>query len=237
MASIMRELTNAPQESLAVLYEDDSLLAIDKPAGVVVHPTYRNAAGTLLDALAAREPGARFFLAGRLDRMTSGVVIALKSRETYVAVQRAWPEAEKDYLAVVHGRVEPACGEIALRLGPDSSDRRRRAASETLGAPSLTRFERIAYSDQCPGGLSLLRCRLGTGRRHQIRVHLSARGWPVVGDAVYGRPGSPAFPRQALHAWRIALRHPGSGTHLRLEAPIPPDLCQLLAEARLSLPA
>jgi len=226
---------NASQASLEVLYEDDVLLAVNKPAGLVVHPTYKNAAGTLLDALRGQDSAARFFLAGRLDRLTSGVVIAVKSQDAYVSIQRAWPEAVKDYLAVVHGRVEPVCGDIDLRLGPDPDDRRRRTASETIGAPSLTRFARLAYSDLTPAGLSLLRCRLVTGRRHQIRVHLAARGWPIVGDAVYGKPDPPLFPRQALHAWRVALRHPHSGAPLRIDAPLPVDLGDFLTAAGLPL--
>jgi 23S rRNA pseudouridine1911/1915/1917 synthase len=231
----MRDLMNASQAGLEVLYEDDVLVAVNKPAGLVVHPTYKNAAGTLLDMLRGCDPAARFFLAGRLDRLTSGVVIAAKSRDAYVSIQRAWPDALKDYLAVVHGRVEPVCGDIDLRLGPDPDDRRRRTASETSGALSLTRFERLAYSDLMPAGLSLLRCRLVTGRRHQIRVHLAARGWPIVGDPVYGRPGPPLFPRQALHAWRVVLTHPVSREQLRIEAPLPVDLAVFLADSGLPL--
>jgi 23S rRNA pseudouridine1911/1915/1917 synthase len=127
------------------------------------------------------------------------------------------------------------CGDIDLRLGPDPNDRRRRTASETRGAPSLTRFERLAYSDLRSDALSLLRCRLVTGRRHQIRVHLASRGWPIVGDAVYGRPGPPLFPRQALHAWRVVLAHPVSGEPLRIEAPLPVDLRLFLVASGLSL--
>jgi 23S rRNA pseudouridine1911/1915/1917 synthase len=172
---------------------------------------------------------------GRLDRLTSGLVIAVKRRDTYAEMQRRWHQAEKDYLAVVAGRVEPECGEIDLRLGPDPADRRRRVASETAGAPSVTRFERLAYSDVA--GMSLLRCRLVTGRRHQIRVHLAARGWPIVGDPVYGGLETPPFPRQALHAWRVVLTHPVSREPLRIDAPIPRDLADLLARARVTVPA
>src|SRR5262245_17356951 len=122
MADMMREPMNDPQESPEVLYEDDWLVAVNKPAGLVVHPTYKNVAGTLLDGLRARNPSARFFLVGRLDRLTSGVVIAVKSREAYIAMQRAWPGATKDYLAIVDGVVEPPKGEIDLPLGTDPVD-------------------------------------------------------------------------------------------------------------------
>ena len=143
---------NASQASSKSSYEDDVVLAVNKPAGLVVHPTYKNATGRCSTCCGGRDdPAARFFLAGRLDKLTSGVVIAAKSQDAYVPVQRGWPEAVKDYLAVVHGCVEPECGEIDLRLGPDPSDRRRRHGSETSGAPSLTRFERLAYSDAAAG--------------------------------------------------------------------------------------
>src|SRR5262249_35944853 len=175
-------------------------------------PTYKNVSGTLLDTLRNRDASSRFFLVGRLDRLTSGVVIAAKTHDAYVALQRTWPDAEKEYLAVVHGFVDPARGEIDLPLGADPEDRRRRVVRSD-GAPSVTRFERLGYSDTAD--MSLLRCQLLPGRRHQIRVHLSTRGWPVVGDGVYGAPES-LLPRYALHAWRTTMRHPASGRPLRV---------------------
>ena len=222
---------------IIVLYEDDSLIAIDKPAGVVVHPTYKNVSGTVLDELQWRSRdwphGARPSLVGRLDKMTSGVVIAAKDAAVHAALQRSWPEAEKDYLAVVHGDVAEQNGEIDLPLAGDPADRRRRIVSPD-GARCVTRFERLGSSPV--SGLSLLRCRLVTGRTHQIRVHLAARGWPIVGDAVYGDPlVTPAFSRQALHAWRVTLTHPQSGERLAIEAPVPSDLRGLLVTSNLPL--
>ena len=141
---------------------------------------------------------------------------------------------------MVYGRVNVARGEIDLRLGRDRGDRRRVVASATVGAPSLTRFERLARVAAPRAGLSLLRCRLATGRTHQIRVHLAARGWPLVGDPAYGEPRwsqivDPAlaatlraFPRQALHAWRVAFTHPVTRERLLLEAPVPRDFEGLL---------
>ena len=141
---------------------------------------------------------------------------------------------------MVYGRVNVARGEIDLRLGRDRGDRRRVVGSATVGAPSLTRFERLARVAAPRAGLSLLRCRLATGRTHQIRVHLAARGWPLVGDPAYGEPrwsqiADPtlaatlrAFPRQALHAWRVGLIHPVTGARLEIEAPVPDDLKELL---------
>ena len=195
---------------LEILFEDEWLLAVDKPAGLVVHPTYKNVAGTLLDELRTREPDAALSVVGRLDKLTSGIVVIAKSAAAHAAVQRMWPEAEKDYLAVVHGRVEPVRGEIIAPLASDPADRRRRIVAAD-GAPSVTRFERLEYD--AASNRSVLRCRLVTGRRHQIRVHLASRGWPIVGDAVYGEPLE-GFPRHALHAWRVSLPHPASGVRI-----------------------
>jgi 23S rRNA pseudouridine1911/1915/1917 synthase len=232
---------------LHILYEDEHLLALDKPAGVVVHPSYKNTAGTVLNALLwhARgwPPGQRPSLVGRLDKGTSGIVLVAKTAAIHAALQRtmASGDSEKDYMAVVYGRVKSSRGEIRLGLAHDPMDRRKMIASSTGGAPSVTRFERLASA----AGLSLLRCRLVTGRTHQIRVHLTARNWPLVGDTVYGDPrwrivADPdlaaalrAFPRQALHAWRLAFAHPVAHRRVLLEAPIPRDIEELLAATGL----
>jgi 23S rRNA pseudouridine1911/1915/1917 synthase len=136
--------------------------------------------------------------------------------------------------------VNVAKSEISFRLRRDPGDRRRMMVSRTVGAPSLTRFERLARVAAPQAGLSLVRCQLVTGRMHQVRVHLAARGWPIVGDPVYGEPrwskvSDPVlatalrtFPRQALHAWRLALTHPVTRARLLLEVPVPHDLENLL---------
>jgi 23S rRNA pseudouridine1911/1915/1917 synthase len=236
---------------LDVLYEDDHLLALDKPAGVVVHPTYRHAEGTVMNALLWHARGwpvtHRPSLVGRLDKLTSGVLIVAKTAAVHAALQRTMASisSEKAYLAVVYGRVRLARGDIDLRIGRDRGDRRRVVASAAVGVPSLTRFERLARVRAPGAGLSLLCCRLVTGRTHQIRVHLAARGWPLVGDPVYGEPHwshiiDPtlaatlrAFPRQALHAWRVTLTHPVTGVRVLLEAPVPRDLEDLLTASGL----
>jgi 23S rRNA pseudouridine1911/1915/1917 synthase len=241
----LRTSMAAEESAIRVLFEDDYLLAIDKPAGVVVHPAYKHATGTMMNALLwhARDwkTGDRPSLVGRLDKQTSGIVVVAKTATVHAALQRTWRESEKDYLAVVHGRVNVARGEIDLRLARDRRHRRMMVASTTAGAPSITRFVRLARGDR----LSLLRCRLITGRTHQIRVHLAARGWPLVGDRVYGNPGAlpsadpevttavRAFPRQALHAWRMTLTHPVTRDRLSVEAPVPPDIERLLAVSGL----
>jgi 23S rRNA pseudouridine1911/1915/1917 synthase len=235
-----------------VLYEDDHLLALDKPAGVVVHPTYKHMEGTVMNALlwhARRWPATqRPSLVGRLDKLTSGILVVAKTATVHAALQRTSINSEKDYLAVVYGRVKVARGQIDLRLGRDRSDHRRVVASATVGASSLTLFERLARVAAPRVGLSILRCRLTTGRTHQIRVHLAARGWPVVGDPAYGEPrwsqvADPglaaallAFPRQALHAWRVAVTHPVTHDRLLLEAPVPRDFEGLLTASGLSPP-
>ena len=243
-----RHAMAAEDVRLDILHEDDYCLAVNKPAGVVVHPAHKNRDGTVMNALlwhARHWPRSeRPSLVGRLDKLTSGIVVVAKTAAIHAALQRAMAanRSEKDYLAVVYGRVNVARGEIDLRLGHDPNDRRRIVASATVGAPSLTLFERLARVD---AGLSLLRCRLVTGRTHQIRVHLAARGWPLVGDPTYGEPrwssiadsalaaALSSFPRQALHAWRVALTHPVTHQRLLLEAPIPRDFEGLLAATGL----
>ena len=239
-----RRVMRGEDVAVAVLYEDDHVVAVDKPAGLVVHPTFKHPAGTLMNALLGRAgawPAAqRPSIVGRLDKLTSGVVLAAKTRDVHAALQRA--AMQKIYLAVVYGRV-PARGTIDLRLALDSRDRRRVVASTNVGAASVTRFERIARAPAPRAGLALLRCALETGRRHQIRAHLQARGWPIVGDAVYGEPrwtrvDDPllaatlrAFPRQALHAAHLSFTHPITGTSIAIDAPLPNDFAALIETA------
>jgi 23S rRNA pseudouridine1911/1915/1917 synthase len=232
---------------LDILYEDDHLMAVNKPAGVVVHPGYRNTSHTLMNALLwhARDwtPPQRPSIVGRLDKLTSGVVIVAKTPAVHAALQRtmASGRAEKRYLAVVYGRAGRK-GTIDLRLRRDPRDRRRVIASRTDGAPSVTTFERVDRTAE----LSLLQCWLITGRTHQIRVHLAASGWPLVGDPAYGQPrwtgvadsslaaALRSFPRQALHAWQLALPHPFTGKPLQIEAEAPADFHNLLIASGLS---
>lgn len=207
-----------------ILYEDAALIAVNKPAGVVVHPTYKNVAGTLLDALrscGAGDPA----VVGRLDKDTSGIVIAAKSPSMCAALQRifASPASVKEYIAIVRGSVDVETGTIALPLRADPADRRRVIVAAD-GRPSETRFERVGSNRE----ISVLRCVPITGRRHQIRAHLAARGWPVLGDRVYG-VALAGFSRHALHAFRMSFPHPVSGAPIRIEAPLPPELVQLLS--------
>jgi 23S rRNA pseudouridine1911/1915/1917 synthase len=248
-------MTMQPEAApLEVIFEDEHLLAVNKPPGLLVHPTFRHPSGTLMNALLWRArtwPGAqRPSLVGRLDRLTSGIVLVAKTRAMHAAVQRtlARTVSEKSYLAVVYGRVPRPRGTIDVGLRRDADDRRRVVASARDGAPSLTEFERLARVAAPRAGLSLLRCRLVTGRMHQIRVHLAARGWPIVGDPQYGEPrwshvADPAladvlreFPRQALHAWTLSFPHPVGGARVQMAAPLPSDLTALLRAASLHSP-
>jgi 23S rRNA pseudouridine1911/1915/1917 synthase len=236
---------------VSILYEDEFLLAVDKPAGLVVHPTHGYGKGTLLNALLWRSrewegEGRRPGLVNRLDRDTSGVLLVAKGPEMHGALARAFRarKAEKEYLAVVHGRTPFAKGRIDLGILRDPQDQRRMTTSKTEGRQSSTLYERVAESPEEP--LSLVRCRLLTGRTHQIRVHLKALGLPIVGDPVYGEPRWKGienaelaavcrdFPRQALHARRVSLVHPATGAALEVIAPVPVDLEGLLAAAGLA---
>ena len=244
-AAVRRRMT-AERIALEVLHEDEFLLAIDKPAGMVVHPAYKNASGTAMNGLLWRArdwaPEMRPSIVGRLDKLTSGVVIVAKTAAMHAALQRALManDAEKDYLAIVYGRVNARRGRIELHLAKDRRSRRTVVTSPEAGAASVTRFERIARVPAPRAGLSLLRCSLRTGRAHQIRAHLAARGWPIVGDPVYGEPRwhqivdaelaqvLREFPRQALHARRVAFIHPATQERLVVEAPLPLDVRRLL---------
>jgi 23S rRNA pseudouridine1911/1915/1917 synthase len=246
----------APEEAtIEVVYEDHDLLAVNKPAGMVVHPAYKNTTGTMMNALlwyARNWPDTlhpqRPSIVGRLDKGTSGIIVVAKSARIHAALQRemAASETEKDYLAVVYGRVNKARGVIDARLTRDPHDRRRVVAS-AAGASCLTRFVRLDCVAAPGAGLSLLGCRLATGRTHQIRAHLASRGWPLVGDRTYGaahwrRIDNPAlaavledFPRQALHACRVAFTHPITRRRLVVEARVPQDLEALLSNCGLRI--
>ena len=164
-AEAARRPMEVEQVPLHILHEDDHLLAVNKPSGIVSHPTHAHKSGTLMNALlwhARRWPaGQRPSLVGRLDKLTSGIVLVAKTPEIHAALQRG--KLEKDYLALVYGRSIPARGAIDLRLARDGSDRRRVAASESVGAPSVTHFERLARVPAPHVGLGLLRCRLRDG--------------------------------------------------------------------------
>jgi 23S rRNA pseudouridine1911/1915/1917 synthase len=243
----------AEEIPLTVLYEDAWLLALSKPPGMVVHPAPGHRGGTLLNALLwyLKEAGgeSRPGLVNRLDRGTSGVLLAAKGGDIHARLARALraPTAAKEYLAVVYGTPRHDKGRIEHALLRDSVDTKKMTTSRTEGRASVTLFETVATSPSGESGdeegipLTLVRCRLLTGRTHQIRVHLRAEGLPLVGDPLYGEPrwkgirdpvlaaACRDFPRQALHAHRIALIHPVTREPLDVTAPLPDDLLGLLA--------
>ena len=229
-----RRRPEAEEIEIAVVYEDDWLIAIDKPPGMVVHPTYKNWSGTLLNALLWRTRGREAVVPSiitRLDKQTSGLVLAALSPVIHAKSQKdaELGRVRKEYVAVVEGVPVPDTGTIALPLARSAADRRRVIVIES-GQPSETRYQVLSTD----GRESVVRCELVTGRTHQIRVHLAALGWPLVGDEVYGRAHR-LITRQALHAWRVRLAHPVTGTQLEIEAPMPHDLQQLLADQNLTL--
>src|SRR6266545_2364610 len=238
---------------LDVLYEDEHLLAINKPAGLVVHPSPGHDAGTLVNALLYHvkdlagvggelRPG----IVHRLDRGTSGLLLVAKSDLAHASLSRQMKKRaiRKEYLALVAGVPKVRKGEVAFAIGRDPRDRKKMKAFRPTAEPTVSAREaRTLYEierDWFALGLTLLRCRLVTGRTHQIRVHLAATGLPVVGDPVYGRPRYDrvkdaalkkklmGFPRQALHAERITFRHPATNEPMEIVAPVPADLSDLI---------
>ena len=214
---------------LAVLYENEGVVAVNKPPGVVVHPTYKNWTGTLLNGLLARYAEPRIMT--RLDRDTSGVVIVALGADMHARLQRdsIAGRMTKEYLAVVRGTPDPPAGKVDAPLARSAADRRV-VVIDPAGQESRTVYRVLAAA----AGMSLVCCTLETGRTHQIRVHLASLGHPVVADPVYGSADS-VMMRQALHAWRVTLPHPLSCADVHVEAPLPADFAALLARQNLTL--
>ncbi len=232
---------------LTIAYEDEHLLVVDKPAGVVVHPGAGRTGGTLAQALAAAgaeggEEGRRGIV-HRLDRDTSGLLVVARSEEAYVRLQRLVRRRAltREYLALVAGRPRSWRGTIDAPIGRDRREPVRQSLDTSKPRAAVTHFEVEELLERH----ALLRVRLETGRTHQIRVHLAAIDLPVAGDPVYGvRPrasdarsaGLPALDlgleRQFLHATRLAFPHPVGGAVVDVSSPLPPDLAAALEEAR-----
>jgi 23S rRNA pseudouridine1911/1915/1917 synthase len=239
---------------LSVLYEDEHILAIDKPAGLVVHPSPGHDSGTLVNALLHHvrdlsgiggelRPG----IVHRLDRDTTGVLLVAKTDRAHASLSRQMKKRQlrKEYLALVAGFPRVRKGEVAYPIGRDPRDRKKmKAFRNSEEATSAAREARTLYEIEREWPemrVALLRCRLVTGRTHQIRVHLAAAGLPVVGDPVYGRArfdrvrdtdvkrSLAEFPRQALHAERLGLRHPATNEEMEIVAPVPADLGGLIS--------
>jgi 23S rRNA pseudouridine1911/1915/1917 synthase len=226
-----------PTVVVPVVYEDEDLVVVDKPAGLVVHPGAGVDSGTLVNGLLARyseltgvgqsdRPG----VVHRLDRGTSGLLLVARSARAYdsLVAMLAGREVVRRYRCVVWGHVEAPRGEIDAPIGRSNRQRTRMAVT-MRGRPALTRFE-VRHRFNQPAALTELACTLGTGRTHQIRVHLASIGHPVVGDARYGGVRQAVtLDRPALHAELLALAHPVTGVPLSFESPLPEDLADLLA--------
>ena len=226
------ELEHEPLD-LRIAYEDEYLLVVDKPAGLVVHPGAGHAAGTLVQGLLDRgitgggpeRPG----IVHRLDRDTSGLLVVARTEEAYEGLQTLVKrhELEREYVALVRGRPRSRSGRIEAPIGRDRREPTRRSLDTDTPKPAVTHFELIElFRDH-----ALLRVRLETGRTHQIRVHLAAIGLPVAGDPLYGVPEQ-GLRRQFLHAARLAFPHPVTGARVETESPLPDDLAAALERVR-----
>jgi 23S rRNA pseudouridine1911/1915/1917 synthase len=225
---------SAPAEAkLAFAYEDDSLLVVDKPAGLVVHPAPGHAEGTLAQALAGRAAGGergRRGIVHRLDRDTSGLLVVAKAEDAHRALRRLLSagEIEREYVALVEGRPPARSGTIDAPIGRDRRQRTRISTDTDRPREARTHFT----LERALPRTTLLRVRLETGRTHQIRVHMQAIGHPVAGDPEYGHPGLYGLRRQFLHAERLGFDHPITGRRLDLHSPLPDDLLEALSRAQ-----
>jgi 23S rRNA pseudouridine1911/1915/1917 synthase len=227
--------------ALDVVYEDDDVLIVDKPSGLVVHPSAGHASGTLVNALLARDttyggiagvqrPG----IVHRLDKDTSGLLMVAKDDRAQAALmaQLKARRVKKTYIALVEGALEAPVGRIEAPIGRDPRNRMRQAVA-TDGRPATTGYR---VRERLPGW-TLIDVDLVTGRTHQIRVHMAALGHPVAGDPIYGtgtaRRGPDGLHRLFLHAWRLELQSPADGHLIRAEAPLPAALEAVLADLRV----
>ncbi len=234
------EVRLEPEEvPFEILYEDGDLAVIVKPPGVVVHPGAGHSRGTLVHGLLRRLSGLsgvggelRPGIVHRLDKDTSGLMVVAKNDRAHLALTAMFKgrEVEKWYLALVHGVPEPQAGRIKVPIGRHPVHRKKMMA----GAPKGREAETFYQVRETFRRAALLEVRPYTGRTHQIRVHLSYIGHPIVGDPLYGgrRPGGPRAERQMLHAWRLSFKHPITGARLSFEAPPPLDFEKLLEEIR-----
>jgi 23S rRNA pseudouridine1911/1915/1917 synthase len=232
---------------LTIVFEDEHLIVIDKPAGLVVHPAAGNLDGTLVNALLHHCKGQLSGIGGvvrpgivhRIDKETSGLLVVAKTNKAHegLAKQFADHSIERAYLAIVAGLPVPASGTVRGHIGRSDKDRKKMAVlheENKRGKHAVTHYRLL----EALAGASLVECRLETGRTHQVRVHMSSIGHPLLGDPVYGRAPSRFrpilnqlhFARQALHAAVLGFIHPVTGASLRFESTLPADMAGLLVE-------
>ena len=225
---------------LEVLFEDDDLIVINKPAGLTVHPGAGHREHTLVSALlhhcqtlsgigGKERPG----IVHRLDKETSGCLVAAKNDFAHreLSQQFAARSVEKIYLALVAGDVRKPTGIIEEKIGRHPVHRQRMSVASPRGRAARTEYRVLRSNDQA----SLLECRLHSGRTHQVRVHLHHLGHPVLGDKIYAPRVARNFPRQLLHAWKLGFRHPRTGEWKSFEAPLPDDFKQAIAAIGLQM--
>ncbi|MEE8394351.1 MAG: RluA family pseudouridine synthase [Rhodospirillales bacterium] len=236
---------------LDVVFEDGDLIIIDKPAGLVVHPSPGHPEGTLVNALLAHCGGGLSGIGGvtrpgivhRLDKDTSGLMVAAKNDMAHLGLSEQFAERRIDraYYAVVWGAPYPPQGGIEGNIGRSPANRKKMTVLKSGGKPALTRYRLVK---PLGAAASLVECRLATGRTHQIRVHMNSRGWPVIGDPLYGGAGNrlkgasdelreflKSFGRQALHAYMIGFSHPQTSEKMKFGSKLPKEineLCRLL---------
>ncbi|MFL6515527.1 MAG: RluA family pseudouridine synthase [Chthoniobacterales bacterium] len=224
---------------LEVLFEDDDLIVLNKPAGLVVHPGAGHQEHTLVNALLGHcrslsaiggeeRPG----IVHRLDKDTSGCMVVAKNDETHRALSTQFADrtVKKVYLALVAGKLRKNVGSIDANIGRHPVHRQRMSVNRIRGRAARTDYNVLASAN----GISLVECQLHSGRTHQIRVHLHHIGHPVVGDKLYGRKTATAFDRQMLHAWKLGFQHPKTGQWKEFQAPVPQDFRAAIPDIKLA---
>ena len=242
----------APQDiPLVIAFEDEHLIVVEKPAGLVVHPAAGNPDGTLVNALLHHCRGALSGIGGvarpgivhRIDKDTSGLIVVAKTDAAHEGLARQFADhsIERAYLAVVAGRPVPAAGTVRGHIARATTDRKKMAILDARERGQRGKHAVTHYATLEPlRGAALVECRLETGRTHQVRVHMSSIGHPLLGDPVYGRIPPQLRPilvdihfrRQALHAARLGFVHPATGERVRLASPLPADIARLIEELR-----
>lgn len=232
---------------LEILYEDDSLLIINKQAGLVVHPAQGNESGTLVNGLLAYCDNGQFEemidenqrpgIVHRLDKDTSGALIIAKKMDVREKLKDDFREhlVKKVYLGIILGEMRESTGCIELPIGRHPYNRQKMAVVSEGGKDAVTEYRTVGHGNGC----SLMMIRIHTGRTHQIRVHFSHFGHPILGDSVYGGcPSKMPYPagRQMLHAWHLRFAHPESGKEIRIEAPLPADMLEALNSLGIAAP-